>query len=343
MLAIHDSSTGFHPRWVDYCQREGIPFKLVDCYRSDIVAQLQGCSALLWHHSQSDPKDVLIAQKLLFACEHAGLAVFPDFKTSWHFDDKVAQKYLLEAIGAPLVPTWVFLNRESALEWVNSTTFPKVFKLRGGAGSANVSLVSNRRGARKLVRRAFGKGFANYDAWGSLEERWRKFRMGKSGVFEVVKGVARLLWPPLFARTLGRESGYVYFQEFVPDLASDYRMIVINDKCLGIRRGVRKNDFRASGSGHLSYAPEIFSSELVETAFSLAEKLGGQSVAMDLVLAGGNIKLIEVSYGFPIKSFADACPGYWDRSLHWHDGPVDPEGWMVDVLIGSIALDEGVH
>jgi len=167
--------------------------------------------------------------------------------------------------------------------------------------------------------------------------------MGKAGAYEVVKGAARFLRPPPFARTLGRESGYAYFQEFLPNLACDYRMIVIHDRCLGIKRGVRKNDFRASGSGHLSYLPEIFSAELVETAFLLTEALGGQSVAIDFALNEGEIKLIEVSYGFPIKSFADGCPGYWDRSLKWHAGPVDPEGWMVDVLVNSIAPADGAQ
>src|SRR5690625_3021554 len=66
-------------------------------------------------------KDVMAARKILFALEHAGVQVFPDFRTAWHFDDKVAQKYLLEAIGAPLVPSYVFYDKEQALTWVRAT------------------------------------------------------------------------------------------------------------------------------------------------------------------------------------------------------------------------------
>ena len=69
--------------------------------------------------------------------------VFPNFNTAWHFDDKVGQKYLLEAIDAPLVPSYVFYSKEMALKWLEQTQFPKVFKLRGGAGSANVKLVQD--------------------------------------------------------------------------------------------------------------------------------------------------------------------------------------------------------
>ena len=103
--------------------------------------------------------------------EQAGVKVFPDFRTNWHFDDKLGQKYLLEALGIPLVPTHVFYDKKTALEWASKTTFPKVFKLRGGAGSANVKLARTKKEAVKLIRKAFGKGFSNYDAMGSLKER----------------------------------------------------------------------------------------------------------------------------------------------------------------------------
>jgi len=338
-LAIHESDAGFHPRWVAHCEQHGIQFKRVDCHASDIVEQLHGCDGLLWHHSQMNPSDLLVAKAILSALEHSGFRVFPDWRTGWHFDDKVAQKYLFEAIAAPFVPTWVFLDRHSALDWVDSATFPKVFKLRGGAGSSNVRLVRNRNDARRLVRRAFGSGFPNYDAWGSLKERWRKFRLGKAGPFEVAKGVARFLRPPPFARALGREAGYAYFQEFMPDNDSDTRIIVIDEKAFALKRFVRDNDFRASGSGRFSYTREEFDERCVRIAFDVTERLGSQCAAYDFVFNAQNEPLlVEVSYGFT-KEVYDPCPGYWDRSLQWHEGAFNPQGWMVDTLIKRTGLD----
>ncbi|MBW6492546.1 MAG: hypothetical protein K0B15_15280 [Lentimicrobium sp.] len=130
-LAIHNSNSGFHPRWVAFCEANTIPFKRVNCYASDLIQQLAGCSALMWHHHQGSPRDLIAAKPILFALEQAGIKVFPDFNTNWHFDDKVGQKYLLEAIGAPLAPTWVFYDKQQALDWAKTTDFPKVFKLRG--------------------------------------------------------------------------------------------------------------------------------------------------------------------------------------------------------------------
>src|SRR5690554_2201484 len=223
-LAIHNSQTGFHPRWVSYCQENNVDYKIVDCYANDIIAQLQDCDALLWHYHQMNPKDLVIAKQILFALEHTGFIVFPDFKTGWHFDDKVAQKYLLEAIDAPMVKSYAFYEKRAALAWANKTSFPKVFKLRGGAGSSNVKLINNKKQAVKIINKAFGRGFSNYDAWGSLKERWRQFKIGKSNIKEPIKGIVRFFKPPKFAKVLGKECNYVYFQEFIPNLDFDVRI-----------------------------------------------------------------------------------------------------------------------
>ena len=165
-IAIHQSQHGFSQHWMAYCEAHHIPYKVVDCYRSDIIQQLDDCDALMWHFNQGNPKDILFAKQLLYSIEACGKKVFPDFHTMWHFDDKVGQKYLLESIGAPLVPSWVFYDAHDALRWLDRTTFPLVFKLRGGAGSQNVQLVKNRSCAVRLVKQAFGRGFRQYQGLG---------------------------------------------------------------------------------------------------------------------------------------------------------------------------------
>ena len=333
MLAIHNSSRGFHPRWMAYCERQGIPYKRVDCYASDIVDQVKDCCALMWHHGQADPKDVLVARPILSALEHSGLKVFPDFNTAWHFDDKVAQKYLFEALDIPAVPAQVFVSRNEALASVDSADFPKVFKLRRGAGSAGVRLVRDRKQARRLVRKAFGRGFAIYDPWDSLKERFYKWRLGTFSATEILKGLARFIRPPRYSRILGRERGYVYFQDFLSGNNCDIRIIVIGDRAFGIRRLVRPGDFRASGSGRITYSREDLNEECVELAFQTTKKLGSDCVALDFVYDRQNQPMIlEVSYGFTKEGY-DKCEGYWDRDLNWHAGPFDPYGWMVENLL----------
>lgn len=336
-LAIHKSSVGFHPAWEKFCKDNDIPYKMVDCYSNNIVQQLEDCTVLFWHHNQGNPKDVLIAKQILFALEHTGMRVFPDFRTAWHFDDKIAQKYLLERIGVPMVASYVFFDKKEALEWLEQTTFPKVFKLRGGAGSANVKLVKTKSQAVKMVKKAFGRGFSNYDAVSNLKERVRKFRVGKTTFFDVMKGVIRLVYPPQYALILGRQRGHVYFQDFIPNNDSDTRIIVIGERAFALKRFVRENDFRASGSGNFKVAREEFDERCVKIAFEVSDKLKTQCTAYDFIFdANNNPLLVEISYGF-IKEVYYPCPGYWDKNLKWHEGQFIHPTWQIEEEIRKIS------
>jgi glutathione synthase/RimK-type ligase-like ATP-grasp enzyme len=290
----------------------------------------------MWHFHQSNHKDNIIAKQILFALEHTGFMVFPNFKTSWHFDDKVAQKYLFERIKAPLVPSYVFFNKNDAIEWVQNTTFPKVFKLRGGAGSQNVKLIDNSSQALNIVNKAFGKGFPKYDAWESLKERIYKFQKGKTSLKEVFKGIARLFYAPSYARLGANEVGYVYFQDFIPQNDSDIRIIIIDGKAFGLKRFVRDNDFRASGSGNFAYEPVLFDIRALKIAFDVNTHLSLQVGVYDFIFDEKNNPLIvEMSYGYSPEAY-DICPGFWDQNLNWNEGLTTKEDWMVELIIETV-------
>lgn len=339
-IAIHHRSGSFSDRWIAYCQQKSIDYKIVNCYDSDIVEQVKDCDALMWHHHHGDYKDVLTAKRILFALEHAGVKVFPNFHTGWHFDDKVAQKYMLEAMDAPMIPSYVFYDKKEALDWAETTTYPKVFKLKGGAGAANVKLVRSKKDAIKLINTAFGKGFSQFNRFGNLHERYRKYKSGKDSLLGVAKGLGRLLIPTDFAKWQSRERGYVYFQEFVPNNSFDIRIIVIGDKAFAIKRMTRENDFRASGSGNIIFDKNQIDESCVQISFDVNNKLNCQSVAYDFVFDENNNPLIvEISYGFAMEAY-NACPGYWDSSLQWHEGKFNPQGWMVEGMVNSIEINK---
>lgn len=335
MIAIHNDLRKhlFHYLWIEYCEQKNIAYKLVDCFDSDIINQLADCSCLMWHYNQSSSIDIVMAKPLLFSLEQSGFKVFPDFNTAWHFDDKIGQKYLLESLQIDLVKTWVFYDTKTALSWINQTTFPKVFKLRGGAGSQNVQLVKTKSKATALVKKAFGKGFPAYDGWESFKERFRKWRLGKADFKEVIKGTVRLIKPPRYAQVMGSEINYLYFQEFIPNNDSDIRIIVIDGKAFGIKRMNRENDFRASGSGFILYEKEHIDDVFVKAAFEINKKLKAQCIAYDFVYGENNKPLlIEISYGFANAGYNE-CVGYWDENMNWYEGKFNPYGWMIDLML----------
>ena len=338
-IAIHPSKISFSEQWIDYCKEKNIPFKIVDCYKSDIIRQLSDCDALMWHYHHKNSKDALCARQLLYAVEDSGKKVYPDFNTGWHFDDKVGQKYLLEAIGAPLVPSYVFYSKSEAKQWIRQTTFPKVFKLRRGSGSANVQLVKTKKRAIRLVNKAFRSGFRQYDPWGGLKERWRMFKLGKSNVFDLLEGIGRFIIKTNFERVIGKENGYVYFQDYIEGCSFDIRVTVIDNKCFAFKRLIRENDFRASGSHSEIHSSKDIPLEIIKKTFEISNKLNLQSVAFDFLLSKENRPLItEISYAFGWDE-GDSI-GYWDSDLNWFEGDFNPFGCMVENLIKSVEEQE---
>lgn len=334
-IAIHHRQGSFSDRWIAYCEESNIAYKIVNCFDNDIISQLKDCDALLWHHHHGDYKDIELAKPLLFSLEQAGVKVFPNFNTNWHFDNKLAQKYLLEAVDAPLVNSYVFYTKEEALSWAKKTSYPKVFKLKGGAGAQNVKLAKNIKEAVKLINKSFGRGWPAFDKKNYFNEQISRFFQGKENFIALVKAFGRLIIPIKNISYMPVEKGYAYFQEFVPNNSFDTRVVIIGGKFAAAeKRFVRKNDFRASGSGDFSY--ENINTEMIEIGFEVANKLNLQSVAFDFVLDKNNKPLIvEISYGFGTSGINNV-PGYWDSQLNWYDGGFKPQEWMLTDLLKSI-------
>lgn len=101
-LAIHNG-TSWNEKWINYCIKNKIAYLRVNCYETEIINQLKenGITHLMWHFHHSKAKDILMARNVLYAAAKMGIKTFPDFDTCWHFDDKISQKYLLEALDAP--------------------------------------------------------------------------------------------------------------------------------------------------------------------------------------------------------------------------------------------------
>jgi len=322
-IAIHGGDSPWNGRFVQFCRDNAVPHEVVDCYAPGIIERIRGCSGLMWHFSHTDPADMLMARHLLNVAELVGLRVFPDFKTNWHFDDKLAQKYLFEALELPNPPTWAFFDRKKALEFVETCDLPIVAKLRRGAGSYNVRLLKTRRQARAYVHRMFGRGYQPIPA--PLADARNKFIVAATsgGVHGVLK---RLMKAPRFFREVlhgrkyfGNEKGYVLFQEFIPGNTCDIRVSVIGNRAWAFRRAVRAGDFRASGSGMIDYDLSRIPTELIPRSFAVADRIEVQSICLDWVRRDDDYCFLEISYGFADEAIY-ACEGHWDRDMNWHKG-----------------------
>lgn len=336
-IGIQPTPIGFTKHWINYCEESGIPYKLIDCYRNDIIEQLEDCDAFMWNHDLLLQKDNVLAKRILSAVEHSGKVTFPKFEEGWHYDDKIAQKFLLEAIKAPIVPTYVFTNIDKALKWAEQTTYPKVFKLKGGAGSSNVKLIKSLPQAKKVILKSFRRGYQPVSKNYFFSEARRKFSLKQISLTSFLKATVKYFLPINKDFLRNREIGYTYFQEFIPNNENDFRIVVIDqNKAFGIKRFNRENDFRASGSGNIVYLDESnCPKNCLKIAFEVAKKLNMDSIAYDFVYdENQNPLIIEITYAYGSK--ASNAKGYWDDSLKWHDEKIKMHQWMVENVVGKI-------
>jgi glutathione synthase/RimK-type ligase-like ATP-grasp enzyme len=338
VIGIHDSPGTYSDRWILYCEEHGIPFRRVDCFSTDVVSQCQGLAGLLWHWLHYDPRGQLVARQVITSLQSMGLLVFPNTGTCWHYDDKIAQKYLLEAIHAPLIPTWVFTSETDARRWIEEATWPKVFKLRSGAGSTNVRLVQSAAEAGELCRQAFGEGFSAVSGYSKdLRSRIGRAKSTREFVDKLTRAPRSMRNVRRARRELPRERGYVYFQEFLAGNDFDTRITIIGNRAFGFTRTNRPSDFRASGSGRLSYDAGRIDPRCIEIGFRVAELLGSQSLAFDFLFNSAHEPMIgEISYSY-VSSAVNACGGYWDRQGGWHEEHVWPEDAILHDFLASLA------
>lgn len=317
------NSSSWH--WSRLAAQYGYDVRLVDVRNDDIMEQLKDCHAFMWRHRHIY-EDHIIARRLMPAIESGlGIPVYPDHPTAWHFDEKIAQKYLLEALGLPAPRTHLFWNRKSAEKFAGTATYPLVAKLTGGASAANVMLLKNVDEALNYIRRMFTSGaFSLNDDWGmetlSLGQRLRAARkLLTRGVHATHRKAPSL------------QTGYVLLQEFLPDNAFDTRVNIIGNRAFAFRRFNRPDDFRASGSGNMSLDPQAIDPAMLRLAFRVSLAVGMQCLAMDGLYRNGQPVIGEIGYTF-ISSTVHECPGHWelcgspeDGTLNWVEGQMWPE------------------
>jgi len=326
------------PRWAELLQTAGHQVRWVDVYQPDILQQLQGCHGFMWRWGHCGGM-YRVARRLLPVIERElGLPTYPDQNTCWHYDDKIAQWYLLSAAGIPVPTTWVWYDERHAIEWARTAIYPLVLKLWGGAASTNVRLITSFEEAKFHIAKLFDNGVYSLDDMFSKPWKWgiQRFR---SAVKLALTGIPpRIPWG-------GWElhKSYVFFQEFLPNNDFDTRVTVIGNRAFAFRRFNRDNDFRASGSGKIDYNPQAVDPAFIRLAFTVASKLKTQSCAIDGLYDGKEPVVGEISYTYVSWAIHD-CPGHWELdglpqtgNLVWKEGRMWPEEAQIQDFLERLA------
>jgi glutathione synthase/RimK-type ligase-like ATP-grasp enzyme len=322
----------FSTRWIERAKASGFAARSVDVYAGSIRDQLEDCAGFMWWFAHL-PELRHGATRIVEAIEH-GLRIptFPNRRTIWHFDDKVAQAYLLDAAGIPSPRTWIFWDVPAARVFAANAKFPMVLKLAGGIGSEHVRRVDSGAEAAFWIDQLFGAGVSSLAGWPrphAIARAWKRVVRARAAL------AGRSFTAP--SRRAGLQHGYVLFQEFVAGNAFDTRVTVIGERAFGFRRFNRPGDFRASGSGRIDWTPDGIDAAAVRLAFRVARALGTQSVAVDVLRRpDGTLVVNEISYYYEGWAVGD-CPGHWTPEMVWRPGRVAPEDAIFDDFTGGRA------
>jgi len=199
-----------------------VPFKVIDILANDWIERLEdnNCSGFL-----ATPPALLnewrrlYEERLWVVFHDLGKVLCPSFQGLYLWENKRRMHDWLIAHKVPHPETWVFVDRDRALGFVDVSEYPLVCKTNSGAASSGVFILQSRRDARRLVKHAFSKG---------ILPRSTDFR--------------------------DREVGSILFQEFVPH-DYEWRIVRVGDDFM-CRRKVRAGDF-ASGSGNIGWAEPL--------------------------------------------------------------------------------------
>ena len=185
-------------------------------------------------------------------------------------ENKGFQGLIANSKGAP------FESQEYFVE-IKSIEEKKVIKLINGAGSGGVVLCNR------------GKELNKFIVFSSL------MKIGLIRAAYFIRAKLNCLLRKNFsleALDYYKPKERYVIQDFVPNLSCDYKVLVFMDKCFVLKRNVRKDDFRASGSGLFEFieAP----TELLDFSFNFRGLIGTPYISMDVIEKGnGEFSCIE--------------------------------------------------
>lgn len=333
LLNSNNKLCPYSEKYREILNGKGIPYILIDPNSALLHEELKSCSHLLFRHSQGDT-DIKIYDAIFFiAYRIYKIKCYPNYETFWQYEDKVKEFLLLKSLGFPIINSNIFWNYNHAFNFLQNAQLPVVVKLPKGASSDNVIKINTISEGKKIIDQVFfngvkSKGLKNRANLSSLHKKgavkyWKNLLKSTFSEMGIIKD--KTDYPEW---QIQKDS--ILFQTYLPNNTFDTRVTIIGKKAFAFRRFVRKNDFRASGSGNLDLNPEKIDIRCVEIAFKISQKLNFDTMAYDFIYDQDNTPNInEISYCF-VDKYVHDCPGYWDDALNWHKGNFWPQQMQLE-------------
>ena len=266
-------------------------FSEIDVRRCDVVGrpviyQSSEDEGLLY---KSFIEDVLLALQFRGAC------LVPSFYCFRSHHNKVFWELLRDAVSSEEVKSIQSRCYGVLEEFLpGGVEYPQVIKASEGAGSRGVHLAHNAAEAARKCEEI------------TLSANWRE---------RLSERLSRKRIPGYVKRSLHRRKFVV--QNFIGGLTHDYKVLAYGKKYYVVRRDNRPGDFRASGSGLLSW-PEEPPQGLLDFASKVFGAFDAPAMSMDIAHDGEHFHLIEGQFVcFGPKSLQDSSHYFTPAEPGW--------------------------
>lgn len=210
-------------------------------------------------------------EDIVLGLENIGAITIPSFKYLRAHNNKSFMEIIAKELidNSILLKSFSFGTLEELKAKIDEIKYPVVIKSSSGALSSGVKLAKDKNRLLKEIR-----------------------KISRS------KSLFKELWD--FVRSLKykgyiRESKYrkkFILQSFVPNLENDWKVLIYGNKYYCLKRFVRNNDFRASGSGIHEFSKEL-PAGLLEFSRKIKSFLNLPNISIDVCFNGNDFFLVE--------------------------------------------------
>jgi len=292
-------------RYINFLKYNNIDYELNNVSRSDWFKYITKYDVIVWDASSQPARLEETKNKIFITETILGKKCYPSFESVYSYENKVLQHYLYNIYNLPFVPTFVSNDLEESLNFIEHCSFPIVSKISTGSGSRGVTIIRDKREAKRIINRVFSSGRNTYHSY-------------------------------------LKQKDYVYFQEYIQNAEFDLRVIVIGNKLFGYYRLKPKKDFRASGANLIE--KKELPEEAMRTAIACRNHFNATMIAVDMLYSNKYNKflIIESSIFFGIETAEqlkiNGVPGYY---LYENDKFVFNEGkyWVQDLALEIVMTE----
>ncbi len=298
-------------------EHAGIEVQIIGAHEIDMVALKARKHVAAIYASSQEPRYKQYLQDIMANLHFSGVILFPSLAHMMAHEDKAFQAIKLATTNIRAPRSFAFGSKQQACDFLDQASFPLVGKTVDGFGSKGVCLLRNRQEGRRFV------------------DRHMFHRALKKGRPLYVRALQRVFKPrPVL--------GILVFQEFVPTLLGDWKILIWGDTACGLYRENRRNDFRASGSGRIRFVD--IPVQVLDFAYEALGQLDLPWGSLDIACDGHQCYLLEyqgIHFGLTtaekgIFYYVRDSTGAWEKRM----GRIEIEREMARIVIRYLA-DKG--